>query len=52
VAKGFTHNEGEDYFDTYSHVVRLPTIRTLIALEVVHDLFIHQMGVKTTFLNG
>jgi hypothetical protein len=32
VAKGFTQKEGEDYFDTYSPVARLPTIRVLLAL--------------------
>jgi hypothetical protein len=52
VAKGFTQKEGEDYFDTYSPVAKLPTIRTLIALAAAHDLLIHQMDVKTTFLNG
>jgi hypothetical protein len=52
VAKGFTQKEGEDYFDTYSPVARLPTIRTLIALAAAHNLLIHQMDVKTTFLNG
>jgi hypothetical protein len=52
VAKGFTQNEGEDYFDTYSPLVRLPIVCTLIALTVVHNLFLHQMVVKTPFLNG
>jgi hypothetical protein len=52
VAKGFTQKEGEDYFDTYSLVARLPTIRMLIALAAAHDLLIHQMDVKTAFLNG
>jgi hypothetical protein len=52
VAKGFTQKEGEDYFDTYSLVARLPTIRTLIALAATHNLLIHQMDVRTAFLNG
>jgi hypothetical protein len=52
VVKGFTQKEGEDYFDTYSPVATLPTIHTLIALAAAHDLLIHQMDVKTTFLNG
>jgi predicted alpha/beta-fold hydrolase len=51
VAKGFTQKKGEDYFDTYSSVARLITIRVLIALATSHDLLIHQMDVKTAFLN-
>jgi hypothetical protein len=52
VAKRFTQKKGEDYFDTYSPVARLITIHVLIALAASHDLLIHQMDVKTTFLNG
>lgn len=52
MAKGFTQKEGEDYFDTYSPVAHLPTIRVLLALVVVYKLQVHQMDVKTTFLNG
>jgi hypothetical protein len=52
VAKGFTQKEGEDFFDTYSLVTRLTTIRVLVALAASHGLLIHQMDVKTTFLNG
>jgi hypothetical protein len=51
MAKGFTQKKGEDYFDTYSPVTRLITIRVLIALTASHDIPIHQMDVKTTFLN-
>jgi hypothetical protein len=50
VAKGFTQKEGEDYFDTYSPVARLTTIRLLIALAASYGLHIHQMDVKTAFL--
>ena len=33
VAKGYTQKEGIDYFDTYSPVTRLITIRILIATK-------------------
>ncbi|KAL2250171.1 UNVERIFIED_CONTAM: Retrovirus-related Pol polyprotein from transposon TNT 1-94 [Sesamum indicum] len=52
VAKGFKQKEGIDYFDTYSPVAGLTTIRVLIALASVYNLPIHQMDVKTTFLYG
>jgi hypothetical protein len=52
VAKGYIQKEGEDLFDTYSHVARLTTIRILLSLGTSHGLLIHHMDVKTTFLNG
>jgi hypothetical protein len=52
VAKGYTQKEGEDFFDTYSQVARLTTIRVLLSLAASYGLTIHQMDVKTTFLNG
>jgi hypothetical protein len=51
VAKGFTQKEGEDFFDTYSPVTRLTTIHVLATLAASHGLLIHQMDVKTAFLN-
>ncbi|XP_057249385.1 uncharacterized protein LOC130590830, partial [Beta vulgaris subsp. vulgaris] len=52
VIRGFTQRKGLDYFDTYSPVTKIATIRTLLALAAIHDLVIHQMDVKTAFLNG
>ncbi|GJR92322.1 zinc finger, CCHC-type containing protein, partial [Tanacetum coccineum] len=52
VIQGFRQKEGIDYFDTYAPVARITTIRLLLALVVTHNLVIHQMNVKTTFLNG
>ncbi|GJS84198.1 zinc finger, CCHC-type containing protein [Tanacetum coccineum] len=43
---------GIDYFDTYAPVARISTIKLLIAMASIHNLIIHQMDVKTTFLNG
>ncbi|KAK1615396.1 hypothetical protein QYE76_020913 [Lolium multiflorum] len=51
VAKGYTQKEGEDFFDTYSPVARLTTIRVLLSLAASHGLLVHQMDVKTAFLN-
>jgi hypothetical protein len=52
VAKGYTQKEGEDFFDTYSPVARLTTIRVLLSLVASHGLLVHQMDVKIAFLNG
>ena len=51
VVKGYTQKEGEDFFDTYSPVARLTTIRVLLPLAASHDLLVHQMDVKMAFLN-
>ena len=52
VAKGYKQKEGLDYFDTYSPVTRITSIRMLIAITALHNLEIPQMDVKTAFLNG
>ncbi|GKA71337.1 zinc finger, CCHC-type containing protein [Tanacetum coccineum] len=52
VIQGFKQKSGIDYFDTYAPVARISTIRLLIALALIHSLIIHQMDVKTAFLNG
>ena len=52
VVKGYIQKEGLDYFDTYSPITRITSIRMSITLATVHDLKIHQMDIKTTFLNG
>jgi len=52
VAKGFTKNNNIDYFDTFAPVTRISSIRVLLPLTSIHKLVIHQMDVRTTFLNG
>lgn len=52
VAKGFKQKQGIDYFDTYAPVARLTSIRVLMAIASIHHLYVHQMDVKTAFLNG
>jgi hypothetical protein len=52
VAKGFRQREGIDYFDTYASIARITSIRVLITLASIYKLVVHQMDVKTAFLNG
>ncbi|KAJ0462894.1 putative RNA-directed DNA polymerase [Helianthus annuus] len=52
VIKGFRQKEGLDYFDTYSPVTRITSIRLVLAIAALRNLEVHQMDVKTAFLNG
>ena len=52
VAKGFKQKAYLDFFDTFSLVTRITSIRLLIAIATIFYLKIHQMHVKTAFLNG
>ncbi|KAK8557125.1 hypothetical protein V6N13_035229 [Hibiscus sabdariffa] len=52
VIKGYRQKEGLDYFDTYSPVSRKTSIRMILAIAALRNLEVHQMDVKTAFLNG
>ena len=52
VNKCFKQTESLDYFDTYSPVTIINFIRMVLAIVAVRNLQVHQMDVKTTFLNG
>ncbi|RWR73399.1 Gag-protease-integrase-RT-RNaseH polyprotein [Cinnamomum micranthum f. kanehirae] len=52
VAKGFTQREGIDYNETYSPVSKKDSFRIIMALVAHFNLKLHQMDVKTAFLNG
>ncbi|GJZ63047.1 zinc finger, CCHC-type containing protein [Tanacetum coccineum] len=49
---GLKKKSGIEYFDTYAPMAHISTIRLLIAMTSIHNLIIHQMDMKTTFLNG
>ena len=52
IAKGFTQRVGIDYMETFSLVSKKDSLRIIMAL-VAHFYFdLHQIDVKTTFLNG
>ena len=52
VAMRYTQQEGIDYEETFSPVVRFASIRLILAIVAHLDLQLHQMDVKTAFLNG
>ena len=52
VAKGYTLEEGIDYEDTFSPVVRIISVRLILAIVAHMDLELYQMDVKTAFCNG
>ena len=49
--KGYRQAEGLDYFDTYSPVTRINSIRMVLAIAALKDLEVYQMDVKMDFLN-
>eukprot|EP00253_Pinus_taeda_P001980 PITA_01980 len=51
VAKGYGQKERIDYDETFTPVARCTSIRTVISLAAQMGWEIHQMDVKTTFLN-
>lgn len=51
VAKGYAQKEGIDYKETFALVARYTSIRTMISLAAQMGWEIHQMDVKTAFLN-
>ena len=52
VIKGYRQREGLEYFDTYSPVARINSIKMIVAIATLRNLEVHQMDVKTAFLNG
>lgn len=52
VVKGYAQKEGIDFNEIFSHVVRLTTIRVVLAMCATFDLHLEQLDVKTTFLHG
>ena len=55
VAQGYSQEPGQDYDDTYAAVARFSSLRSLLAIAVQPvqlNLEVHQMDVRTAFLNG
>jgi hypothetical protein len=52
VARGFYHEQGRDYDETFAHVAHMTTIHTLLIVSSVQEWSISQLDVKNIFLNG
>ena len=52
VAQGYSQKPGVDYNEVFSPVAKYSSIHTVLAIANQLDLDLHQMDVKTAFLNG
>ena len=52
MVKVFTQSEGIDYNETFSPVSCKDSFKIIMTLVAHYDLELHQMDVKTAFLNG
>ena len=52
VAKGYSQVQDIDYQETFAPTARMSTVRTLLQRTVQQDMIVHQMDVKTAYLNA
>jgi len=51
MVKGYKKKYGINYDETFAPVVRMETIRVVLAIATQYKLKVHQMDVKLEFLN-
>ena len=52
MAKGYSQQPGVDFNETFAPVIRMETIRTILAIAAQMELQVFQLDVKAAFLNG
>jgi len=52
VARGFTQQEGIDYSETFSPVIKQATVRLVFSIVISCNWKIHQLNIHNAFLNG
>src|SRR6266850_320961 len=52
VTQGFTQVEGIDYDETFAPIAKLSSLQAILAIAMELNLEVHQMDVKSVYLNG
>ncbi|CAI7788050.1 unnamed protein product [Closterium sp. NIES-54] len=52
VARGFSQQQGVDYFQTFSPTPKMTTLRVLLHVAAQHDYELHSLDFSTAFLQG
>jgi hypothetical protein len=52
VAKGFAQKKGIGFDEIFSPIVKMTSIRTILSLVAVEDLYLEQLHVKKKILHG
>ena len=52
VAKGYTQIYGSDYYDTFSPIAKMASIRLLFSMAAMRSWPLYQLDIKNEFLYG